>query len=332
MEEALAAWERNGHSRKRAAEELGIPEGTLGHRVTAARARLKKKDIEPPVLPDDDLPVEEIIDHLTKRYEKRIVAKEARDWIPIKINKTGPIAIAWVGDPHVDDNGCAWPVLREDLELIQKTDGMFAAILGDLQNGWTGRLTKLWAHQDTSAKTAWKLVEWLIRQYGDKLILCLKGNHDLWQGAGDPLDFLRAPATLMEDWQARLEFQFPNGGTSRVIAAHDFSGHSMWNPLHANQRKAKFFGEADLYVAGHRHEWALAHHEDGERHRIYWLARARGYKVIDSYAEQLGYGSQRYGCSVVSVFDPDDTNPITRLQCFANVGEAADYLKWKRSR
>lgn len=319
-----------------AARKLSLSDSTISHRLRLYAERqgaaAAEHRIVVPELPDPELPIGQVVEHLTKQAERRLVAADARRWVKIPVKSEGPYGIVLIGDPHIDDNGCAWPVLREHIEIIGKTEGLYAAGLGDYQNNWTGRLARLYADQDTSSKTAWRLVEWFIRELGDKLLLLIKGNHDMWQGSGDPLDWMKQPGTLSEDWSVRVEFQMSNKTNFRIIAAHDFPGHSMWNPLHSNQRKARFSGEADLYVAGHRHEWALSQQEDGERHKVYWLARARGYKFIDGYAHISGYHQQRYGASIAAIVNPDAVQPVTRIQCFADVAEAADYLKYLRRR
>lgn len=55
-------------------------------------------------------------------------------------------------------------------------------------------------------------------------------------------------------------------------------------------------------------------------------------KHIDDYADQLGYGEQRHGASVVSIFDPDSPTATGFMHCFVDVEQAADYLKFKRKR
>jgi hypothetical protein len=56
--------------------------------------------------------------------------------------------------PHVDDNGCNWPLLKHHAELCRTTPGLYAINLGDSSNNWTDRLIKLYAQQDWSVKTA----------------------------------------------------------------------------------------------------------------------------------------------------------------------------------
>ena len=317
-----------------AARAAKIPESTFQNRIKEAKRRAVANGdhkISLPELPSGDVPIDTVIKQLTENAARRIEAHEARRWIQIKIETPGPFGIVWMGDPHVDDNGCAWPILREHVNLIQKTPALYCAGMGDYNNNWVGRLSRLWAHQDTSAATAWRLVEWLIEQIGDKLILLVKGNHNLWTGAGDPLDFIKLPATVAGDWRLQIEFCFEGADPIRAVAAHDFPGSSMWNSLHANQREAVMRAAANIYIAGHRHTWGLAQHEDGEG-RVYILARARGYKVLDGYAEQSGYAQQRYGHSIVTICNPQESDPVRRVKAFADVAEGAEYLTWLRKR
>jgi hypothetical protein len=116
----------------------------------------------------------------------------------------------------------------------------------------------------------------------------------------------------------------------RINAAHDFPGSSIWNRLHAPLRKAKMSGfEADLYIAGHRHNWGIAHEQDDHTGRVAWIARAKGYKAHSVYETQRGYGhEQSAGQSIAAVFSPHDR----KLRCFADLEEAAQYLAWMRAR
>lgn len=339
MEIAAKAIERYG-SNGAAAKRLGLSESTVRRRAKmwnelnrpVARARDNAERIVMPALPDPEMPIDDVIEHLTKASQRRLAAADASFWIQVRVPTDKPFGLVMIGDPHIDDPGCAWTVLGEHMDLIKSTKGMYAIGLGDYQNNWVGRLARLYGNQDTSSKTAWRLVEWFVRELGDKLLLLIKGNHDLWTGAGDPLDWIKTPGSISADWLARLDFRMPNDASVKIIAAHDFPGHSMWNPLHSNQRKAKFHGEADIYVAGHRHEWGVAHHEDGERRRVYWLARARGYKFTDDYAQIAGYHQQRYGASITAIIDPAEPEPVRRVHLYTDVAEAAEFLAFKRQR
>jgi hypothetical protein len=86
-----------------------------------------------------------------------------------------------------------------------------------------------------------------------------------------------------------------------------------------------------MYVAGHKHNWSLFNNEHEHRNEVYWLARARGYKTIDSYGDNLGYGSQNHGHSIVAVIDPE-ARGTGHVSCFADPYEGAEYLAWKRKK
>jgi hypothetical protein len=319
---------------------IKVPDRTFDRLTTAQKIQVENdisqgreplQIIRAPSLPQSDLPLPDLIKHLTKRAELKIAHYDARRWIECPVLVDGPIGLAMIGDPHVDDDGCDWPTLNEHLDIFDKHPHILTAGLGDYSNNWVGRLAHLYADQGTTAKQAWQLVGWLIGRL--RPFLLIKGNHDLWSGPGDPLDFMTTPGTITSEWQARISLKFPNGAECRIISAHDFPGHSMWNDLHANQRKAKMSGaRAHIYVAGHRHTWGCAEHEDPESNHVYWLARARGYKVIDSYAEQKGYLSQRHGHTITAIIDPDKFGTPGFVHCFSDLRDAADYLKWKRQR
>jgi hypothetical protein len=340
--EGIPAPKERGHSTefsvvKGVQEELGISSRTYYRRFNEALREgyippwEKNQEFSVPSLESPDMTPDDLVDHVTRRYEKRRRAAVQRQWIPLRFHLPGPLAISFLGDPHVDDNGCNWPKLREDLETINRTEGMYAASLGDASNNWVGRLSRLWASQETSAKQAWQLVQWLLE--ATDWCLLVKGNHDLWlENEVDPIEWLKVPGTLAQDWQARIEVFFPKGRSAKIWAAHDMPGHSQWNPLHAQQKRARFTQEADLYISGHRHYWALAQQEDEWTNRIYWMARAKGYKTSDDYADRLGHGEQQHGEAITAVFDPESPTQTGFMICFSDMQEASEYLRWKRAK
>lgn len=284
-------------------------------------------------LPDDDIPVEELIETMVRRYEKRKAHRDAKLWRRFNVPVNGPYALMGFGDPHIDDNGCDWSLLKRHCELAATTEALFAYNVGDTTNNWMGRLTRLWAEQDTSSATARKLVRWFLNDSGVPWWLWIMGNHDSWPGpvGTETLERFRPDTVVMEEWGAKVTLVSPNGHEFRMHAAHDFAGHSQWNPLHGPQKEAMWGDQADLYVAGHKHNWALFHSEHSHRGNFYWLARARGYKVIDHYADLHGFGSQAKGHAILTVVDPNAKGPAS-AQCFADPFEGVDYLKFKRAR
>jgi hypothetical protein len=103
---------------------------------------------------------------------------------------------------------------------------------------------------------------------------------------------------------AQFVLACPGGAEFKLWAAHNFPGHSQWNSLHGPQKAASMREEADLYVCGHLHNWAIHKEESSQRGFTYSLVRARGYKYLDDYAEKLGFMPQTNGASIMTVFLP----------------------------
>lgn len=291
----------------------------------------KQKEITPPLILDDDIPVNEIIDSMCKRFDKRKSSHESKKWMEFIVDTDKPIGICWFGDPHIDDDGCNWPLLKEHIDLCKTTPGLYGANIGDTHNNWVGRLTKEYANQETSRGTAFKLIEWFFNESGINWLIMLTGNHDAWNFGSETLGKMVQNICPLIDWRAQFKLKFSNGRECLIDAAHDHAGHSQWNSLHAQQKASSMGGIAHLYIAGHKHNWALAQNECSHTQRVYWLVRARGYKHIDHYAENLGFGSQKFGAAIVTVIDPQASD-VNMVRCFADAKEGAEYLTYLRSR
>lgn len=322
-------------SQNKAAAELGITRSTLQNRLRVAAARgldgsAVETEPELPAFPDEDISIEQIIDLQCRRVEKRIASYDAHTWFQIKIPDNRPVGLFWFGDPHIDDNGCNWPVLRSHIELCRATDGLFGANIGDTTNNWAGRLVRLYANQDTSAKTARRLAEWFMLDSGVKWLIWILGNHDAWgDGSAILAQMAKRHGTqklVCHDWEARFSLGFPNGWESRIFASHDFKGHSQWNPLHGPMKEGQMGEDADLYVCGHKHNAAHFGFENVARSRYQQFVRLRGYKFLDEYAKRGGFPQQEGGCGAITIHDPI-TQTVT---VHFDVDEGADLLKFKR--
>ena len=292
----------------------------------------KKEEIELPVFPEDDIPVSDILDTMERRFEKRANAAAARKWFTIKVKNSEPMGLCFIGDPHIDSNGCNIPLLRRDIKLMQQP-GMFCVNMGDTTDGdWPGRLMRLHAQSDQSITTARRLADWFLNHTNLNWLAILIGNHDAWGEGAEILRRMNVQKIPMMDWSAHWKIQFANERECRVIASHDFKGHSMWNSLHSNQRAATTTSDAHIYASGHKHNWAIHQEENADREFIYWLIRARGYKYIDSFADRLGHPSQQHGATICAVIDPVADSEARFVTCFSDLAEGAEFLTWKRSR
>lgn len=334
------AWARFGLAGNVSIEALDRIESAAGRSINwslYAGDQLLRSDpvplrFDPPAIPADDVPINRLIEQLSERFERRAENAAAKKWMRFALHDDGPYLLAFVGDPHVDDNGCNWPLLRRDVELMRRPH-VHGVMLGDVTNNWSGKLQRLYAHQDVTRDRAWKLAEWFWRAV--PWLMLLKGNHDIWSqshGQGDPLDWMARGSAALEDWSARFEVA-AGSHVLRVWASHDFKGSSIYNPLHGHMRAQKFSaGEADVYAAGHQHHWEIFSGEDADKsHRPHWLIRARGYKYLDPHADHHQYASQQHGATIAVVVDPSRAGPAA-VQCYADLQEAVDILSFKRTR
>lgn len=324
-DEIVELWESLGRSKRAVSEALGVSRSTV-------RRRLEKAFQEQPppfAVPDGDLSADEILEHMAKRFEARLARQEALTWFEIPIKDKGPIAINWFGDPHLGSNGCNVPLLRRDVKLVAGTPGMYGANIGDTADNWGSKLVHLYAQNDVSRETERRLAKWFLCQSKVPWLLWLMGNHDLMDDAFHlHLKSLGGHVVPMLDWRAKFKLVFPNGREVRIDAAHDHKGHSQWNELHGQERAAVFDEPADLYVAGHRHDWA---HKTKELPggRVCTLVRCRGYKWLDDHAHRLGFGSQHYGASMVTIINPEAPG-CELIKVYADVEEGAKALERMR--
>lgn len=331
-QQALDALERFGTITE-AAKALGLPRNTLHQRVGRARLILpaaKPFDTEP--LPDELPTADELLQRRANQFARKRDAREARALIPIRITCTGPIGIAHMGDPHVDDDGTDITTLQRHVAIINKTEGLFAGNVGDYSNNWVGRLARLYGQQSLGAAEAWVLVEWLVKAV--RWLYLVGGNHDLWSGAGDPVQWMAKQARVQyEAHGMRLGLTFPNQRVIRVNARHDFSGRSQWNTAHGPAKAAQMGWRDHILTCGHTHTSGYQVVRDPSSGLISHALRVGSYKVFDRYAEERGLPNQTFMVAPVTVIQPqyaDDDNRLVTV--FFDPEMAADFLTWLRKR
>jgi transposase-like protein len=328
LAEALRAIAEAGGNKAAAARALGIPRTTLRHRIKAEPA----KPFDVAELPSELPTAAELLERRSKQFQRKLTAKDARSLVPVTVHLDGPIGIMHMGDPHVDDDGTDIDALQQHVAICNRTEGLFAANVGDYSNNWVGRLARLYAEQSLSAAEAWVLVEWLI-QSTDWLYL-IGGNHDLWSGAGDPIKWMTKHARVSYEANGmRLGLTFPNRRVIRVNARHDFSGHSQWNTAHGPSKAAQMGWRDHILVCGHTHVSGYNVNRDPASGLISHSLRVGSYKSLDRYAEERGLPNQTFTVAPVTVIDPEQPDDSAKcVTVFFDPEEGAEYLTFKRKR
>lgn len=316
---------------KQWAQQKGLPLPDASAKAILS-PQIEERSFEMSDLPDELPTAEELIARRTKQFSKKREAKEARELVPVTVKTRGPIGLALLGDPHVDDSGTDIQLLKRHVEIINRTDGMMAGNVGDFANNWVGRLARLYGQQSVSAAEAWVLVEWLVKAV--PWLFLIGGNHDCWSGAGDPIKWMAQSARVSyEAHGMRLALNLPNGRVIRLNARHDFSGRSQWNTAHGPAKAAQLGWRDHVLVCGHTHVSGHQVLRDPASGLISHALRVGSYKTFDAYADERGLPNQTFMVAPVIVirpqFDDDDNRLITVLY---DPETGADFLAWLRRR
>ena len=281
--------------------------------------------------PLEDTPIDELIDLREKRFSRRTKYRQSQDLINIKMPSNAPIGIVHFGDPHIDDDGTDIAEIFQLVEMIQKTKGLYAGNVGDLHNNWIGRLEALYKNQGTTAKEAWRLTEHFIGQV--PWLYLVAGNHDLWSGKGDPLDWImRTHPGVYDKYQGRLNLCFPNGRKVRIQCRHQFKGNSIYNSAHGVARAIRFGQRDHILTCGHIHVSGYQVLRDPQSGLISHGLQIASFKKIDDYADRLGLEDNNIFNAPVTIIDPRYEDSDNRLiTTIFNAFEGGEYLTWKRS-
>lgn len=305
----------------------------IGNPAYASRERtLARFEIVSKMVPEVR-PVEEIIEERLRYTDHKIKSAESRELIEVKLNVKGPFGIAMIGDPHIDSPGCNLRLLKQHTELINATDGMLAICVGDIQDGWVGRLARLWATQGIAAIESQALVDWWLRLIGPKLIALCAGNHDVWteglSGQG-PMDWIRGQGSIMERHGVRLRLNTKDDTQVTINMRHDFPGRSQYNAAHGPNKSLLFGCRDDVAVAGHTHEFGRQSRLDPDSRKPMHAVRLGSYKCSDEYAREKGYiDNNLTECSVLMV-DPREQDRRHRTWIEDNPFRAAKVLTMLR--
>ena len=308
--------------------QLGIPKTTIRRWRDLAKS-MGETGVVMPEFQDPEMPVNELLDHMERRFKTRKAAYESRNWFTIDMPTNDPVGICWFGDPHLDDPGHNIVRLRRDARTCKDTPGLYGANIGDTTNNWIGRLVRLYEDQEVTRTQARQLIQWFLTGAGIDWLLWIEGNHDAWRST-EALKLQCRNVVPLMDWRARFKVRFPNGTEVRFDAAHDHKGHSMYHNLHGQIKAALMDGQADIYVAGHKHVWGYYTSEMPQSGRVIHCLRVRGYKTMDHYCTTHGFEEQAHGAAAVTILNPQAKDATRRIIVSHDVQEAAGYLRFLR--
>lgn len=266
--------------------------------------------------PSDEIPIDELVARRLADTSRAIKAQRGSELLNVKLKVSGAYAVALIGDPHIDNPGANLELLIEHTKLIRETEGMFAVCVGDLQDGWIGRLARLWAQQGIKARDSQRLVDWWLQQFGGSLLALCDGNHDLWlQGLGgsDPLSWIAAQLGAIHTRHGvRLALTNQEGHRVTINMRHDYPGRSQYNHAHGPLKSLLFGNRDDVAVAGHTHVYGYSCLLDPDTRKPMHAVRLGSYKWADDYAAELGMKDNNVTECAVLIVRPDEPDPRHR--------------------
>jgi predicted phosphodiesterase len=263
--------------------------------------------------PPEEMDLEEYFNSLERVSDARASISRTQESTVFTPADNLPVGIAFTSDWHVGAGGVDYSRLREDLDLIRETDGLYAVHLGDLientkPQGKSG--PALWGALFPNPDDQIRYLVSRMRMISGKWVAICQGNHDAFDGRWAGID--RLPA-LADD--LGCPYFTERGGTIIVdhggqryvvVVKHNWRGNSGVNKSNAQRRVWDEWPwewqSADVVVLGHTHE-PLVETVQRRGQPVAYI-RCGTYKVKDDYGERLGYRAG-YGVPVV-IFWPGE--------------------------
>ena len=314
------------------AKELGRTHGSITNKMQSLglehgikRERKAGFTIQPP--PSSSRSIAEVMEAQAENFRRKQSHHEVKaKGIEVTLDDPGPFAIAFFGDPHVDDDGCDLEYLAYCMGIVNNTPHMYGANIGDLSNNWIGRLGRLYGVQHVTEDEAVECVDWLVQALPWMFVIL--GNHDKWGILAE----LKCKEHGVVYVSHGAIFNIICGESRIVVdARHDMPGRSQYLANFAQVKKNWRGSQADIIVAGHIHTSATAVVKNGVADKLAHCIRVGAFKRYDDYADRLGFADDSVSPIMICVVDPrlKEEDP-DRIKTFMQPERAADYLGFLR--
>lgn len=224
-------------------------------------------------------------------------AKRIRDNGTFRWSAPGKhVLLSFLSDQHVGDHA-DYAAMQRDAELIASTPNCYAVLGGDgVDNHLKHRGAVL--NQRMRPGDQYRLFEYYMRIFGDRLLAMVSGNHDDWTGQFAGIDLMSRLARDNRIFYNPSECYIDArvGATNYTIGLrHQFRMNSSFNQTHAVKQWLRLgVRPFDIGVVCHHHEAAIE--ETMYRGQPVWVARPGAYQGQTSYSSALGYNPATPTC------------------------------------
>ncbi|MFH1131679.1 MAG: hypothetical protein V1754_10110, partial [Pseudomonadota bacterium] len=208
----------------------------------------------------------------------------------IPIDDDRPIAITFLADQHIGNEGTDHRAMREDAELVARTDGMYAILGGD---SWDNHIKHLAAiiNAKTAPSDQIKMFCYYLSIFQHKILAVISGNHEFWTKQFSGIDIVKILTEQNKIAYHPHEFKLEvivGKETYKIFIRHKTRFNSAFNPTHTIKQIWRMGDwDFDIGFRGDEHEATI---EPFKGHgKIHWAARGGAYEILSEYAEQKGY-------------------------------------------
>jgi hypothetical protein len=266
---------------------------------------------------------EEYLEYQKKAHKQKREYHEGKRKIPVKFDVTGPFGIALFGDLHGDDEGCDFGLFEHHCDIVSKSGlPILSFNLGDFTNNWVGKLAPLWAHQGSTEGEGRKVIQYALQRINWTAVIL--GNHDVWTPVCEMICNRLGVSAVTHG--GKFYVSTPSGQVVLDLA-HHHRGNSMYNNAHGQTRKAFRGTDADIIAGAHIHSSAYHLTPNPETGKVYHAVRVSSYKVVDEYADKLGFGDEAISPCVMFICDPSETEAQRRIRYFSDPEDGVIFLR-----
>lgn len=232
------------------------------------------------------------LDYFRALQELRRTEDLWKDEVDIRVQTGGlPFFLMPLSDMHLGSSEVIYDKVEQYLRYL-KDYPVYTILIGDLADNFSPTLYPEGMLDDLSSPTEqFGFVRAFFRDYQDKVLACVSGNHDSGTRRTAGVDVFR---WLAEDLQIPL---LHSGGivnltvddqTYKILCFHRISRfNSSFNPTHSGKRALEFYKDADVVISGHTHRGGVEKltHRDNRKPMVLSCGT---FKTEDSFQKESG--------------------------------------------
>lgn len=272
------------------------------------------------------LPFEEQLISLSSLAEQSRKKELWRDEVEVRVKTRGlPFMLLPLSDLHIGSNSVAYDTMGEYFRFL-KNNPVYTVLVGDLADNFSPVKHPQAMKEDIVSPTdQWSVARAFFKEYEEKVLSVISGNHDEWTGAVG-IDIYR---WLTEDLNIPL---LKGGGLLKLnIDGEEFKIrlwhriarlNSQFNYTHAGKQALRLAGDdSDVIITGDKHLGGFEQTHIGDKKRT--IIQLGTFKVEDAYGRSQGFVQRPKPFFPILLFFPHTHN----IEVIENIDQAEDIIQ-----